>query len=91
MWERDRFMSPDGGNGGRYLAGLSTLSLRSFTSTDDVVQAILELIVDYLGLRTSFITRINQEQNQNTVTAAYNRAGGSDVPSPIDLTLHQTF
>lgn len=74
-----------------YLASLSSLSLRSFPSSDAAIEAILHVIVEHLGIRTSFLTRITKQQDQNTVLAAYNLPGGCDLPPGIDLTLHQTF
>ena len=76
---------------GVYLRGLSELAGRSFASTTEALGATLELIVDQLGLRSSFVTRINRETYQNEVIAAYNVPGGCDVPAKALLELPQTF
>jgi hypothetical protein len=74
-----------------YLDGLSTLSIRSFHSTEEAFQAVLELITSYLGLRTSFLTEITYEQDLNHIIAVYNEPGGCNVPAGADLPLSQTF
>jgi hypothetical protein len=74
-----------------YLSGLSELAGRSFASTQEAVEAILRLVVDQLGLRSSFLTRISREERNNEVLVAYNLADGSDVQSGVLLELAQTF
>lgn len=74
-----------------YLSSLSKLAGRSFASTQETIETILQLIVDQLGLRSSFLTHINCEEHQNKVIAAYNLAGGSDVQQAVLLELPQTF
>lgn len=74
-----------------YLSGLSKLAGRSFASTQEAVEAILQLIVDQIGLRSSFLTHITREECQNEVLVAHNSAGGSEVQEGVLLELPQTF
>lgn len=74
-----------------YLSSLSALAGQSFASTQEAVEAILKLVVDELGLRSSFLTRIDQEECQNEVVMAANLAGGSDIRAGVALELPQTF
>ena len=74
-----------------YLGQLSALAARTFSSTDELMEAILTLIVDQLGMRTSFLTHIVREQAENRILAAYNEPGGCDVQAGIELPLEDTF
>jgi hypothetical protein len=74
-----------------YLSNLSELAGHSFASTQEAVEAILRLIVDRLGLRSSFLTRIDQEECQHEVIMAQNLAGGSDIQVGVVMKLSQTF
>ena len=74
-----------------YLSNLSELAGHSFASTQEAVEAILRLIVDRLGLRSSFLTRIDQEECQHEVVMAQNLAGGSDIQAGVVMELSQTF
>ena len=74
-----------------YLDSLSQLSARSFASTDALVEAILSLIANQLGLRTSFLTHITSTDNRNHVIAAYNHPGGCDIAPDTELPLEDTF
>ena len=76
---------------GTYLSGLSELAGRSFASNREAVEAILQLITEQLGLRSSFLTRITREAGRKEVLTAYNSAGGSDVQEGVLLELPQTF
>ncbi len=78
-------------NTSAYLSGLSELAGRSFTSAQEAVEAILRLVVDQLGLRSSFLTRISHEECRNEVLAAHNLTGGSNVQEGVLLELPQTF
>lgn len=76
---------------GVYLSSLSEWAGRSFASTTEALEAVLKLIVDQLGLRSSFITRISRDKCQNAVLIAYNAPGGSDIPTEALMELSQTF
>ncbi len=74
-----------------FLGGLSELAARSFVSTEEAMAAILLLIVDQFGMRTSFLTRITRELGRSEVLAALNRPGGCDVAPGSLLELPLTF
>lgn len=78
-------------NTSAYLSGLSELAGRSFASAQEAVEAILRLVVDQLGLRSSFLTHISHEEGRNEVLAAHNLTGGSNVQEGALLELPQTF
>ncbi|CAA9266862.1 MAG: hypothetical protein AVDCRST_MAG93-2449 [uncultured Chloroflexia bacterium] len=80
-----------GRDNGVYLHSLSELAGCSFASTTEALGATLKLIVDQLGLRSSFVTAIDRETCQNEVIAAYNVPGGCDVPAKALLELPETF
>lgn len=73
------------------LDSISILAARSFPSTDALIEAMLVLITDQLGLRTSFLTRITPRENRNHVIAAYSQPDGCGLESGIDLPLEDTF
>ncbi len=74
-----------------YLSGLSELAGRSFASTREILETILRLVTDQLGLRSGFLTRISREECQKEVLVAYNLTGGSDMREGGLLELSQTF
>jgi hypothetical protein len=80
-----------GGMEPAYLGQLSALAAHTFSSTDALMEAILTLVVDQLGMRTSFLTHIVQEQDQNSIIAAHNEPGGCDVLAGTELPLEDTF
>ncbi len=73
------------------LASLSQLAGRSFASKQEVIEAILRLIVDQLGLGSSFLARTDRETCQLEVVMAHNRAGGSEVRPGAAVELAQTY
>lgn len=75
----------------RYLNSLSAFATRSFSSTNEALQAVLELISEQLRLRSSFLTAIDPGCNNNRVLQAHNQPGGCDVPPGADLPLDDTF
>lgn len=74
-----------------YLHPLSALAATSFPSTAALIDAILALITEQLGLRTSFLTQITPAANCNHVLAVYNQPHGCDLVAGIDLPLEDTF
>ena len=74
-----------------YLGSLSELSAHSFSATREATDAILRLLSEQLGLRSSFLTHITPEENRNHVLAAYNVPGGCDIPAGALLPLSQTY
>jgi hypothetical protein len=78
-------------NTGTVLASLSELAGRSFASKQEAVEAILRLIVDQLGLRSSLLTRTDREACQLEVVMAHDRVGGSEVPPGTVVGLAQAY
>jgi hypothetical protein len=74
-----------------YLGPLSALSAISFPSTDALIQAILALITDQVGLRTSFLTQISPSENRNHIIAVHQQPNGCELVADIDLPLEDTF
>ncbi len=73
------------------LHGLAALAARSFGSTAEATQALLETISTQLGLRTAFLTEIPPATGRNHVLVAYNAPGGSGVRAGVELPLSDTF
>lgn len=74
-----------------YLSGLSELAGNSFHSTHEAIDATLRLLVEQLGMRSSFLTRIERIEGRHEVVAAYNEPGGCDIVEGDVLELPQTF
>ena len=75
-----------------YLNSLSKFAGHSFTSMQDMQASILQLVVDLLGMRSSFLTRINDpERGRHEVIMAHNLAGGCGVQAGVRMELSQTF
>ncbi len=74
-----------------YLGGVSSLAARSFPSTAEATQVLLETIIEQTGLRTSFLTQITAHEQRNHVLAASNRPGGCDIRAGVVLPLQDTF
>lgn len=74
-----------------HLNSLSALSAKSFPSTEALIEAILTLNSEQLGLRTSFLTHITVGDNINRIVAVHNQPGGCDLDANIDVPLEDTF
>ena len=74
-----------------YLGSLSAFSAKSFTSTAALVEAVLVLVTDQLGLRTSFLTEITPAQNRNLIVAVHRQPDGCEIIPGSELPLAQTF
>ncbi len=74
-----------------YLGGLSELAGRSFASTEEATEAVLRLLSEQLGMRTSFLTRIAPEEDRNEVLAVHNEPDGCAIPAGAVLPLSGTF
>ena len=61
------------------------------TSTKEVTAAVLRLVAEQLGTRTSFLCHVSREDGQLQVLAAHNAVGGCDVIPGTDFPLLQTF
>jgi hypothetical protein len=74
-----------------FLDSLSQLAARSFATTPALVDAILRMITNQLGFRTSFLTHITSAENRNNVLAAHNLPDGCDIAPDVELPLEDTF
>lgn len=74
-----------------FLAGLSSLAGRSFASTDETIAAVLELLVEQLGMRSSFVSRIDRAAGRFELVASHNADGGCGIPPSGDVPLQDTF
>lgn len=74
-----------------YLADLSRLAGRGFAATSEATDAVLRLLVEQLGMRTAFLTRITREAGESEVVAALNEAGGVGVLAGAILPLSNTY
>ena len=57
----------------------SAFAGRSFASIHDVMQAVLELLVEHLDMRSSFVGRAIAEQGHLELLATHNEPGGCDL------------
>lgn len=73
------------------LDGLAGLAARSFASTAVATAAILALVTEQLGLRTSFLTRFDLAGGRTTVLATHHRPGGCVIAAGTELPLANTF
>ena len=74
-----------------YLGGLSELAGRSFNSVEEEREALLQLLAEQLGMRSTFLTRITPEENRNEVMASYNAPNGCGIPLGAVFPLSGTF
>lgn len=73
------------------LADLAAVAGHGFATTDEAVAAVLALIVEHVGLRSAFLTRITPGEDRNDVLAAYNAPGGCAIAAGAVLPLSGTF
>lgn len=76
---------------GNTLAPLSAFAAQSFDSSEALFQAVLNLLTEQLGMRTSFLTEILPADNHNHIRAAHNLVGGCGLEAGITLPLNETF
>lgn len=74
-----------------YLDSLSALSARSFATLSEVVESVLRLIVDEIGLRSSYMTQLDPSTQHATITAAVNQPGGSNIEPGANFPLGHLF
>ncbi|MDP9379544.1 MAG: hypothetical protein M3Q29_05220 [Chloroflexota bacterium] len=74
-----------------YLGGLSELAARSFDSTDEATRALLRLVSEQLGMRSTFLTHITPAEDRNEVVASHNAPDGCGIPAGAVLPLSGTF
>jgi len=73
-----------------YLSGLSGFAAKGFESPWKTIEAILDAVVEQLGMRTSFLSHIEREGARFRVLASHNRPGGCGVEpgDAMDLAGH---
>ena len=79
--------APSTGN----LRELAALTARGFASTEEATAAVLRLIAEQVGVRSSFLSRVSRQTVRLEVLAAHNAPGGSDVVAGSTTPLPQTF
>jgi hypothetical protein len=70
---------------------LSALAGRSYASTVEAVDAILKLLADQLGMRTTYLSRVDRDGGQVRIQFAHNLAGGCGVPPGSSHQLEDTY
>lgn len=73
------------------LARLSELAGQQFASLEDATQAVLETITSVLGMRTSWVSRVDNDACELEIVAAHNEEGGSNVQAGGAAPLERTF
>jgi hypothetical protein len=74
-----------------YIDLLSALSVRSFASTEEALDALLALLADQLGVRTSFASELSRDDGLFTVLAAHEEVGGIELAPGTVRPLPLTF
>lgn len=74
-----------------YLDSLSALARRGFVSNQEATNAILQLLMEQLTMRSSFLTHVTCEADQFEVIAAQNEAGGCAIQVGIVVPVSQNF
>lgn len=73
------------------LDGLSELAGQAFASTAEATMAVLRLVAEQLGVRSSFLSRIRREEGRFEVLTAHNAPGGCDMATGAILSLPQAY
>jgi signal transduction histidine kinase len=74
-----------------YLDSLSTLARRGFASNHEATDAILQLLMEQLTMRSSFLTHVTGEAGQFEVIVAQNEAGGCAIQVGTIVPVYQNF
>src|SRR6266851_5888081 len=74
-----------------YLKGLSILASHGFDTVNSAVDAILQLMVEQLGMRSSFLAHFKRGSRQLEVVAVHNLPGGCDIQVGTAVPLSQNF
>ncbi len=70
---------------------LPEVSGRSFGSSGELIEGVLRLLVQQLGMRSCALARVGREEGRHEILAAYNLPGGCNVLVGHVSELHQTF
>ena len=82
---------PDAGETDAYLGKLSPRVGRSYASIHEVMEAVLQLLVEQLGMRSVFVARAIAQENRLEVLVARIEAGGCEVAVGASLPLQRTL
>ncbi len=75
----------------RELGALSEFAARSYATSEDAIDAVLTLLSEQFGMRTSFLARISQDDSQFTLLATHNEPGGCQLVAGESVDLPQTY
>ncbi|HKG25025.1 MAG TPA: GAF domain-containing protein, partial [Thermomicrobiales bacterium] len=78
----------NGGDAGHSLSSLAALSARPFDSLDDVIDATLRLMSDWIGVRLSMIHRL---EGDNIVVSRVHDRMGLGIRPPVTVPRTSTF
>jgi len=70
---------------------VAALAGRAFESTEEALDAVFAAMRDLLGMRSLFLSRIDQEHQTLRVIAAANAPGGCDVEVGTQAPLGDTY
>lgn len=70
---------------------LSALSIRSFTSFQEALDAVLDAMEKLLGMRTSFLSNISREDDCLTIVGTHSSEGGIALDPGTQIPLPQAF
>lgn len=70
---------------------LSRLAGTRFASLDDATAAVLQTVTDVLGMRTSWVSEVDNETCELGIVASHNEPGGCDVAAGGSAPLTSTF
>ena len=73
------------------LGGLSSLAGRSYRTSAEATEAILKLIAAQLGMRTTYLSRINRASDDLLVRSSFNAPDGCDVVAGSTFDLQDTY
>ena len=84
--------SPDTGRSdSNSLDHLYRLAGRHFATSTDATSAVLATISDVLGMRTSWVSHVNEASCELNIVAAHNEPGGCNVEADTQAPLFDTF
>jgi hypothetical protein len=82
---------PEPNTSASLLAGLSSLAGRGYRTSEGATEAILTLIADQLGMRTTHLSRFVPASDDVLVVSSFNEAGGCDVVAGSAFELEDTY
>jgi PAS domain S-box-containing protein len=70
---------------------LSQLAGQRFATSADATEAVLSAITDVVGMRTSWISKVDEEAGRLDIVAAHNKPGGSDIRAGSSAPIETMF